>query len=87
MPCVYSFAYRFDSNAAAHPTPLTLEQFLEVTPEGIRILASASGARADPYYVAATLMSALLELAGRRVDQTELEPGLAEVPRRDRPAA
>lgn len=79
MPWVYSFAYRFDSNAAAHPTPLTLEQFLEVTPEGIRILPTASGARADPYYVVATLMSALLELAGRRVDQTELEPGLAEV--------
>src|SRR5262249_23048835 len=29
MPWVYSLAYRFDSNAAAHPTPLSLSRFLE----------------------------------------------------------
>src|SRR5207253_3711103 len=33
MPWVYSFGYRFDSNAAAHPTPLTIEQFLEERPD------------------------------------------------------
>lgn len=79
MPWVYSFAYRFYSNAAAHPTPLTIEQFLENRPEGILIRSSAGGPRPDPYYVAAQLMSVLLEVAGRHVDQTELEPGLAEV--------
>jgi hypothetical protein len=79
MPWVYSFAYRFDSNAAAHPTPLTIEQFLEERPEGILIRSSAGGPRPDPYYVAAQLMWALLELAGRHVDQTELAPGLEEV--------
>jgi hypothetical protein len=51
----------------------------EERPEGISIRSSAAGARPDPYYVAAQLMSALLELAGRHIDQTELEPGLAEV--------
>jgi hypothetical protein len=79
MPWVYSFAYRFDSNSAAHPTSMALEQFLEVTPEGIRILPTASGARADPYYVAAALMSALLELAEDHVDHAEIEAGLTEI--------
>jgi hypothetical protein len=79
MPWVYSFAYRFDSNAAAHPTPLTIEQFLEERSEGILIRSSPSARRPEPYYVAAQLMSVLLELAGRHVDQTELEPGLADV--------
>lgn len=79
MPWVYSLAYRFDSNAAAHPTPLTIEQFLESRPDGIAILSSARGPRPDPYYVAAQLMSALFEFAGRHVDQTELESGLAEI--------
>jgi hypothetical protein len=26
---IYSLTYRFDSNSAAHPNPLALEQFLE----------------------------------------------------------
>lgn len=79
MPWVYSFAYRFDSNAAAHPTPLTIEQFLEARPDGVAILSSARGPRPDPYNVAAQMMSVLLELAGRHVDQSELEPGLTDV--------
>lgn len=79
MPWVYSLAYRFDSNSAAHPTPLTLEQFFEMRPEGIAILAAGSGERPDPYFVSAQLMSALLEFAGRRIDQTEIEEGLEEV--------
>jgi len=79
MPWVYSFGYRFDSNAAAHPTPLTIEQFLEERPDGILIRSSAGGQRPDPYYVAVQRMSVLLELASRHVDQTALEPGLVEV--------
>lgn len=79
MPWVYAFAYRFDSNAAAHPTPLTIEQFLEARPEGVLVRASAGGRRPDPYYVAAVLMSVLLEIAGRHVDHSALEPGLAAV--------
>lgn len=79
MPWVYSFAYRSDSNTAAHPTPLTIEQFLEERPEGIVILPSATGPRPDPYYVAAVLMSALLDIAGRHLDHSAIEPGLAAV--------
>jgi hypothetical protein len=79
MPWVYSLAYRFDSNAAAHPTPLTIEQFLEARADGVAILQTARGRRADPYYVGALLMLVLLEFAGRHVDHTELEPRLANV--------
>jgi hypothetical protein len=77
MPWVYSLAYRFDSNSAAHPTPLTIGQFLEDRPEGILIRSSAGGPRPDPYYVAAQIMWALLEIASQHVDHSELEPGLA----------
>lgn len=79
MPWVYSLAYRYASNAAAHPTGLAVEQFLELQGDSIVVLASARGGSPEPYYVGAQLMSALLELAGRHVDQTELEPKLNEL--------
>jgi hypothetical protein len=79
MPWVYSLAYRFESNAAAHPTPLTIGQFLEERPDGVAVLSSASGQRSDPYYVAAQLTWALLQLASEQVDHTAIEPGLTEV--------
>jgi hypothetical protein len=72
MPWVYSLAYRFDSNAAAHPTPLAVGRFLEERGEGVEIRSSAGGSFPDPYYVPARLFAALLELAGERVDQSEL---------------
>jgi hypothetical protein len=76
---IYSLTYRFDSNSAAHPNPLALEQFLEERTEGIRILATPKGPRPDPYVVGAVLLAALLDLARDRVDQQELEPGLAQI--------
>jgi hypothetical protein len=80
MPWVYSLAYRFESNAAAHPTPLSLSRFLEERPEGIEIRATPGGSFADPYYVPARLFAALLHLAGERVDQSPLiRPGLDDV--------
>jgi hypothetical protein len=80
MPWVYSFAYRFDSNAAAHPSPLALGRFLDERPEGIEVRSSPGGAFPDPYYVPARLFAALLQLAGERVDQSELiQPGLEDV--------
>ena len=79
MPWVYSLAYRFDSNAGAHPTPLAIGQFLEERADGIAVQSYARGPRPDPYYVAAQLFAVLVELAGDRVDQTALEPGLAEL--------
>lgn len=80
MPWVYSLAYRFDSNAAAHPSPLSLSRFLEERLEGIEIRATPGGSFADPYYVPARLFAALLELAGQRVDLSDLlSPGLGDV--------
>jgi hypothetical protein len=80
MPWAYSLAYRFDSNAAAHPTPLAVGRFLEEQSGGIEIRSSAGGSFPDPYYVAARLLAALLELVGERVDQSEvIRPGLDEV--------
>lgn len=80
MPWVYSLAYRFDSNAAAHPTPLAVGRFLEERGEGVEIRSSAGGSFPDPYYVPARLFAALLELAGKRVDQSEvLRPGFEDV--------
>jgi hypothetical protein len=76
---IYSLTYRFDSNSAAHPNPLALEQFLEERAEGILIRATPKGPRPDPYVVGAVLLAALLDLAGERVDHQELEPGLAQI--------
>lgn len=73
---IYSLTYRFDSNSAAHPNPLAVEQFLERRADGIEILATPNGPRPDPYVVGAILLAALIELASERVDHQELEPGL-----------
>lgn len=76
---IYSLTYRFDSNSAAHPNPLALEQFLEERPDGVRIRATPKGARPDPYVIGAVLLMALVELAGEQVDHTELASGLAQL--------
>jgi hypothetical protein len=73
MPWAYSLAYRFDSNAAAHPSPLAVERFLELDGQTIRIRATPSGAIVDPYYVAARLLAALIQIAGRHVDHSAFE--------------
>jgi hypothetical protein len=79
---IYSLTYRFDSNAAAHPNPLALEQFLEPRPEGIAVLATPKGPRPDPYAVGAILLGAVVDLAGQRADQRELEPEFLAIRRR-----
>src|SRR5213076_1160000 len=48
---IYSLTYRFDSNSAAHPNPLALEQFLEKRPHGIEVRATPKGPRPDPFAV------------------------------------
>lgn len=76
---IYSLTYRFDSNSAAHPNPLALEQFLEAREDGIVIHASPRGPRPDPYVVGGVLLLALVDLAGERVDQQELDPHLEDI--------
>jgi len=76
---IYSLTYRFDSNSAAHPNPLALEQFLEERGNNIRIRATPKGPRPDPYVVGAVLLLALLDLAGEQVEHSELAPHLEEL--------
>jgi hypothetical protein len=76
---IYSLTYRFDSNSASHPNPLSLEQFLEATNGDIVIRATPSGARPDPYVVGAVLLLALVELAGERVDHSAMAAELARI--------
>lgn len=78
---IYSLTYRFDSNSAAHPNPLALEQFLE-TRNGDILVRAPKGPRPDPYAVGAVLLAAVVDLAGELVDHTALEPQLAQI--RDR---
>lgn len=81
MPWVYTLAYRFDSNAFAHPTPLAIGRYLEERGEGFAVLSAPTGSVVDPYFVAARLFGALVEIAGTfdSVDHSELEPGLREI--------
>jgi hypothetical protein len=77
---IYALSYRFDSNSAAHPNPLALEQFVSDAPEGgILINEAPSDLRPDPYVTGAWLLLALVDLAGERIDHTDLAPGLARI--------
>lgn len=79
MEMIYSLTYRFDSNSAAHPNPLALEQFLEARNGDIVVRATPRGQRPDPYMVGAVLMLAVIELAGERVDHTALAAEVARI--------
>jgi hypothetical protein len=79
---IYSLTYRFDSNSAAHPNPLALEQFLDRHNGDIVIRATPKGPRPDPYVVGAALLLAVVDLAGERVDHSTLTSGLAQIRRR-----
>lgn len=79
---IYALTYRFDSNSAAHPNPLALDQFLEPRNGDVLIRATPKGPRPDPYAVGAVLLIALVDLGGEQVDHSQLEPGLAQI--RDR---
>lgn len=76
---IYSLTYRFDSNSAAHPSPLALEQFLEPRNGDILIRATPRGQRPDPYAVGSALFLAVVELAGERVDHTALAAEIARI--------
>jgi hypothetical protein len=78
---IYALAYRFDSNSAAHPSPLALEQFLEPRNGDILIRATPRGPRPDPYAVGSALFLAVVDLAGERVDHTALAAETARISR------
>jgi hypothetical protein len=76
---IYSLTYRFDSDSAAHPSPLALDQFLETRNGGVLVRATPKGPRPDPYATGAVLLIAVVDLAGERVDHGSLEAGLAQI--------
>jgi hypothetical protein len=61
------------------PSPLALDQFLERRNGEIVIRATPKRPRPAPYAVGAVLLLALVELAGERVDHSQLGPGLARI--------
>lgn len=77
----YSMAYRIDSQSAAHPTALAIEQLLENVPElgGIRLLAEPSSERiVDTYSVCAAILRDALASAAALIPELRLE-GFDEV--------
>lgn len=83
-PWLYTAAYRFDSNSAAHPTLLGLQQFVHVIGGEFVIRDSPIGPRPDPYDGAAILFGAVAQLASRceghpLIDKEELDRVETEV--------
>lgn len=76
---IYSLTYRFDSDSAAHPSPLALDQFLEPQNGDVLVRATPKGPRPDPYATGAVLLIALVDLAGELVDHGSLEPRLVQI--------
>jgi hypothetical protein len=76
---LYSLLYRFDSNSAAHPNALAIQQFLEETPAGIVVHAVPQGSRPDPYVVADAWFLGVLERVRKYVDQTPIEAELKKI--------
>lgn len=78
----YSMAYRFDSQSAAHPSPLAIEQLMQDRPElgGIRLLAEPppERSRPDPYAVCAVILREALSGAADVVPELRLD-GFDEV--------
>jgi Family of unknown function (DUF5677) len=77
---VYSLIYRFDSQRAAHPSLLALEQLLEHRPEqgGTAVLSEpTSHGDVDPYAVTATSLLDMLEIG-----RAGLQPHLGKTSRR-----
>lgn len=72
-PWLYEAAYRFDSNSAAHPSLLGLQQFVEEEGAEIVVKSAPAGLRPDPYAAGAVLMGALAQLASRRPDHPPID--------------
>lgn len=79
-PWMYQAAYRFDSNSAAHPGLLGLQQFVAEEGGEFVVRSSPTGTRPDPYAAGAVLLGALAQLASRRPDHPAIdEAALAAV--------
>lgn len=83
LEMIYELNYRFDSNSAAHPSPLAAEQFLEQLSDGtVVITAEPTAPRPDPYASGAVLFVMLLNLTGEYVDHSAIEAGIERVQRK-----
>jgi len=82
LGATYSLAYRFDSQSAAHPSPLAIEQLMQDRPElgGIGLLAEPppERGRADPYAVCAVILREALSGAAALIPELRLD-GFDEV--------
>jgi hypothetical protein len=76
---IYSLGYRFDSQSAAHPTGLAIEQYLEPVPAGVKILDVPTGTRADPYLTGAALVLIALKTASKIIHHSGIDPHLDEI--------
>lgn len=72
----YSLAYRFDSQSAAHPSAMAIEQLLEDRPDlgGIRLLPEPPPERgyADPYGVGAFILRDALASAAAVIPELQI---------------
>jgi hypothetical protein len=73
----YSLAYRFDSQSAAHPSTMAIEQLFQDRPDlgGVRLLPEppAERAYADPYGVGAFILRDALAGAAAMIPEFQLE--------------
>jgi hypothetical protein len=72
-PWMFEAAYRFDSNSAAHPTLLGLQQFVRQQGRYLVVRSTPEGPRPDPYASGAVLMGALAQLASRALNDPEID--------------
>lgn len=74
---VYSLAYRFDSQTAAHPSALAIEQLLRDRPDlgGVEVLADPPVERtyADPYATGAFILRDAFASAATHIPEVELD--------------
>lgn len=78
----YSMAYRFESQSAAHPSALAIEQLMQDRPDlgGISLLGEPppERGRADPYVVCAVILREALSDAAAAIPELQLD-GLADI--------
>ncbi len=65
---IYSFAYRFDSNATTHVGIMSLQRFLEEDGASVRLRSTPCGSFPDPYVVGSRLMLELVAVAANTID-------------------